>query len=1000
MPHRYLVALLLLPVSFRVHRTFRRWRMAWQAGPYVFFRHTLRQGPACVHYEEGPLVRLCCYYPLRLAQEVHAARSCLAGLRAGLRKLLHHGPIPAAAREAGACLRWQENRLPQSTLEELTACMADPDLRVISFDIFDTLLVRHVLQPQDVFHLTAGQVDTRYGIHFERMRAPAEAELGLTNPTLDQIYAHMARRHGLSPETAAALREAELRCERTVLRARPAARALYDTARRLGKRVIAVSDMYLPASFLRDILRENGMEVDALYVSCEQGARKSDGSLYDRVAQQEGCAPDEMLHFGDNRRSDVEQALKRGVCALWLPSVQVLACPTPELWRETFATAQDAEPRISPYLALALNQSYGEQAGFSRNIARFASLVEAGRLLLAPLLTAFAVRLATDKELTRGYGRLYFAARDGWLPFRVYERVQRRLGGLPAVYFAAGRRAYHPFLYDDFLAYLEGIRTVAQPERHTLRHMLLAYLGDGPSTRELLSSMREEDLSLPFLPEKQRCLDVLRPHAAHIETHLQERRGRIRRYYLPLFAQEGERALVFDLGYSGSIGLALHEITGKTVDKVYFWAEPKNAERDRRLGSTTRSWLHKGLHLNLLLEELFSPAQGGVIDFTEDGRPVYEEAELSPELRTALRELEAACCDYADAFCDRFADLAPTLALTAGDAFLPLLESLLFHSPFRNDRLLGNIVFPDPVYRDDQPSLQKKMDDFVNHPHVFAGTGFDDPALRLAPLVQPPRRTRPVGLHVHLHNIALAPEFLRLLRRFPVPFDLFLTLTDERACAAARRLFAPALLPAVRDVHVLPVENRGRDVAPWFISLRPFQQRYDLFCHVHGKESAHFSFGNRWRRYLLHHLLHPAAVCDILAHFAAQPRLGCIFPPIFPELREAMLRCNISPAGREGESLAAHGLLRRLGIPAELCRADLCFSAGTMYWYRPEALRQLFSFDLALEEFPAEPIGVGGTIAHALERIPVPLARHNGYTSGLYALDRPPYVADSTPEDA
>ena len=149
------------------------------------------------------------------------------------------------------------------------------------------------------------------------------------------------------------------------------------------------------------------------------------------------------------------------------------------------------------------------------------------------------------------------------------------------------------------------------------------------------------------------------------------------------------------------------------------------------------------------------------------------------------------------------------------------------------------------------------MDDFVNHPHVFAGTGFDDPALRLAPLVQPPRRTRPVGLHVHLHNIALAPEFLRLLRRFPVPFDLFLTLTDERACAAARRLFAPALLPAVRDVHVLPVENRGRDVAPWFISLRPFQQRYDLFCHVHGKESAHFSFGNRWRRYLLHHLLHP-----------------------------------------------------------------------------------------------------------------------------------------------
>lgn len=998
MLHRYLVALLLLPASFRVHRTFRRWRSAWQAGPYVFFRDTLRQGPACVHRGDSPLVRLTCYYPLRLAQEVHAARDCLAGLRAGLRKLRHRGPVPTAG-QADAGLRWRENRLPLPTPEELTALMADPDLRVISFDIFDTLLVRHVLRPQDVFSLVAGCADARHGVHFERMRAPAEAELGLPDPTLDQIYAHMARRHGLSPETAA-LREAELRCERMALRARPAARALYDAARRHGKRIIAVSDMYLPAAFLRDVLRENGMEVDALYVSCEQGARKSDGALYARVAEQEGCAPGEMLHFGDNRHSDVEQALKRGVCALWLPPVQALACPTPELWRETIAAARDAEPRTSPYLALALNQSYGDQVDLSRNMARFTSLAEAGRLLLAPLLTALAVHLATDKELTRGYGRLYFAARDGWLPFRVYERVQRRLGGLPAVYFAAGRRAYHPFLYENFLTYLEGIRIVAQPDQHTLRHMLLAYLGDEPLTRELFALVGEAELDLPFLPNKQRCLAALRPHAGLIDALLEQKRARIRRYYQPLFADEDERVLVFDLGYAGSIGEALHGATGKIVDKIYFWAEPENAERDRRLGSATRSWLHEGFHLKLLLEELFSPAEGGVIDFTEDGRPVYEEAELSPELRAALRELEKACCDYADAFCDSFAELAPSLALPEGDAFLPLLERLLFRSPFCNERLLRDIVFPDPVYHDDQPSLQKKMDDFVSHPHVFAGTGFPDPALRLAPLVQPPRRTRPMGLHVHLHNVALAGEFLRLLRRFPAPFDLFLTLTDARARAAARRLFAPALLPAVREVHVLLVENRGRDVAPWLIGMRPFQRRYDLFCHVHGKQSPHFPFGDDWRRYLLHNLLHPAAVSAIVAHFAEDPRLGCVFPPICPELLASMRAAHISPGGHDGEVPAAEGLLRRLGLRPELCRADLCFSAGTMYWYRPEALRQLFSFDLALEEFPAEPISVGGTLAHALERLPVPLARHNGYTAGLYTLDLPPHSGDSTPEDA
>lgn len=1000
MLHRYLAALLLLPASFRVHGSVGRWRTAWrEGGPYLLFRRTLREGPACVRRGDSLPVRLLCYYPLRMAQELLTARSCRAGLRTALRKLRQRGPSAGPGRHDDVIL-WRENRLPLPTPDELTALMADPALRVISFDIFDTLLVRNVLRPQDVFQLTSGMTDARHGVNFQRMRAPAEAELGLPNATLDQIHAHMARRHHLSPGISAALREAELRCERAVLRPRPAARALYDAARRAGKRVIAVSDMYLPAAFLRDVLRENGMEVDALHVSCEAGARKSDGGLYARVAEAEDCAPGEILHLGDNRHSDVAQALRQGVCALWLPSVQALACPTPELWRQTVAAAHRAEPRTSPYLALALNRLFGEQTDFSRNMARLSSLKEVGSLLLAPLLTALAVRLVTDTQITREYRRLYFAARDGWLPFRVYERVQRRLGGLPAVYFAAGRRAYHPFLYEDFLAFLEGIRMVARPDSHTLRHILLAYLDDSPQTQGLLALIKEADLELPFLPNKRRCLAVLRPHAGVINAILQRRRERARRYYQPLFADEGKRVLVFDLGYAGSIGAALHAATGKTVDKFYFWAEPENAERDRRLGSTTRRWLHEGYHLRLLLEELLSPAQGGVIDFAEDGSPVYEDVNLSPALKEALQALETACCDYADAFCDSFAGLAPSLALSGGDAFLPLLERLLFHSPFLNERHLRDIVFPDPVYCNNQPSLQKKMDVRISRSDTFEGTGFADPALRLAPLAHAPRRTRPVGLHAHVHNVALLDEFLRLLRRFPVPFDLFLTLTDARAADAARRLLAPALLPAVREVRVLPVENRGRDVAPWLISLRPFHAHYDLFCHVHGKESSHFAFGDRWRRYLLHHLLHPAAVGGILEHFAARPRLGCIFPPIFPELLESMRRSDISPAGHEGEIAAAESLLRRLGAPAELCRADLCFSAGTMYWYRPEALRQLFTLDLAPEDFPAEPIGIGGTLAHALERIPVPLARHNGYEAGCYLLDLPPHDEDASPEDA
>lgn len=72
-------------------------------------------------------------------------------------------------------------------------------------------------------------------------------------------------------------------------------------------------------------------------------------------------------------------------------------------------------------------------------------------------------------------------------------------------------------------------------------------------------------------------------------------------------------------------------------------------------------------------------------------------------------------------------------------------------------------------------------------------------------------------------------------------------------------------------------------------------------------------------------------------------------------------------------------LLARMGLNAEIRRSELFFSPGTMLWYRPEALRQMFTFDLRLEEFGEEPITVGGDVAHALERLPSLVASRNGY---------------------
>lgn len=57
---------------------------------------------------------------------------------------------------------------------------------------------------------------------------------------------------------------------------------------------------------------------------------------------------------------------------------------------------------------------------------------------------------------------------------------------------------------------------------------------------------------------------------------------------------------------------------------------------------------------------------------------------------------------------------------------------------------------------------------------------------------------------------------------------------------------------------------------------------------------------------------------------------------------------------------------------------------GTMLWYRTKALMGLFQENISLQDFPKEPIPVGGTLAHAIERCPVPFAQEAGFDSKFY----------------
>lgn len=983
--HYWLAALLLLPASWRVYDTPRAWLTALAANPSNFFSVVVKSAPLRVRRSPSRWRNMFVYWPMKLGINLVHSGSIHATAGKVWQLLKKGGP-------AQTCLSpVQEEAMDSLCLGHISPAtirrmIRRPNIKVVSFDIFDTLLVRPALHPKDIFHVIAAKVNSAYDVDFIKMRWNAEEETGISNPSIHDIYAHIQRKYGLDAVIAEALLAEEISCETVMLAPREDIKRCYDEAVKLGKRVIAVSDMYIPAEILHSLLQSKGYEhICALYVSCEYDRRKSDGSLYDIVITAENVHPSEILHIGDNAQADCQAALLHHITALHcpLPLTQSLDADP------DFGAVLEASVRRDPLWSLLWGFALHRRCAYSDDekpvpLADAQDPSHFAVLTLAPLLTGYCLSLAGNDSLRRNYTHIHFASRDGYLPHKVYSAIARHMPCLPAIYFHAGRRAYYPFLHNSFFDYATSLKP-AGDTCYTLQDFIQAHFSGSELFDLLESALSQSEKELSFFSQQNHCLQILRRFEVAIATFMLEKRDRAEKYYATVFPPEAKRYLVFDLGYSGSIGQALSAATGKIVDKLYFWATSANRKSDKALGSTTQTFMRTRVSLpfNLLFEETFSPCAGGVIGFDASGQPLFEPLRIDDAFRTNMLALHEASLAYAEDFCARFGAYAPYVRPEFGDAAVEVCRFLLSESPFRNMRLFKNIAFPDPLHHVGAPSLEQKMERFLPQKTVFSGTGFADPSSSLVPA--PSFTAVPLlGMHIHLHNVRLATEITRYLRDFPAPLDLYVTITDKEAERTVANLFSRDCIPNAKSVRVLSVPNRGRDIAPWVLGMRPYQANYDLFCHIHAKESPHFDFGVAWRRYLFSNLLLHDAIGDILTLFSQRPLLGCLFPPVFPPLATFMKTRGIPPSGLDGECRIACALLRRMGLRDEMCRSELFFSMGSMLWYRPKALHQLFTIDLRLEEFAEEPIGVEGTMAHAIERLPTLLAERNGYQVGSF----------------
>lgn len=189
--------------------------------------------------------------------------------------------------------------------------------KVISFDMFDTLVYRLTNTPEDIFKM----VGEHFGIHgFVKLRMQEQDVIshklfeayGYPHANMDEIYDHLA---SVYPDYDwIKIKAYELQLEKDALQQNPEMHAIFREALSLGKKVVITSDMYLNGDTIQEILENCGYTgYHRLFVSSDERKAKFNKELFACIKNTFGVEYGDILHIGDSQFADVDNPAGLGM---------------------------------------------------------------------------------------------------------------------------------------------------------------------------------------------------------------------------------------------------------------------------------------------------------------------------------------------------------------------------------------------------------------------------------------------------------------------------------------------------------------------------------------------------------------------------------------------------------------------------------------------------------------------------------------------------------------
>ncbi|MBE5845298.1 MAG: hypothetical protein E7302_14185 [Butyrivibrio sp.] len=314
---------------------------------------------------------------------------------------------------------------------------------VISFDIFDTLIMRKTLNATDVFDIVQNRID-KQGLDvndFKYWRKKAQATTPIANCTLFEIYQRLQELINLSDDDRDTIMDLELEVEKSVLIPRYDMVEVYNKCIQSNKRVFLVSDMYIPGKLLEEFLdKYNITGYEKLIVSCDYRSLKLE-HLFDHFLEQANCKVEEILHIGDDKEFDGVCARNRGIDTFVINSAKELLSLSSWACIRNYLKNTNERSMVGLVLANVFNSPFYFD-NKDDTLVEIDNSYDLGYEVVAPLITAITLWIIGQVE-GKGYSKILFGSRDGYLPNQLYkifiDIIENR--SLPqSMYFLVSRR--------------------------------------------------------------------------------------------------------------------------------------------------------------------------------------------------------------------------------------------------------------------------------------------------------------------------------------------------------------------------------------------------------------------------------------------------------------------------------------------------------------------------------------------------------------------------------